>query len=72
MIPYVPPAEKETSKDKIESIPVKQAKKPLQILAMEPNFIIENDPEMKLNLTDEELINIIQQTENDYQELMLS
>ena len=44
----------------------------MPLLPLEPNFDIQNDNNMELNITDEELINIIQQTESDHQELMLS
>ena len=73
LVPYVPPQDKENeSKKKENQADGKFDKNPMQILPLEANIDDQNQDNMQLNMTDEELINLIQQTENDHQELMMS
>ena len=73
LVPYVLPQDKENENKKKE-IPARDqiTKNPMQILPLEANIDDQNQDNMELNMTDEELINLIQQTENDHQELMMS
>ena len=70
LVPYIPPK----SPQKVQKVgQVGETKNTVQLLPLEPHIDEPSDPnDMELNMTNEELINIIQQAETDNQELMLS
>ena len=69
-VPYqAPKKKKETSSDATKQLP---GPAPQPILPLENDIKTETADEIDLNITDAELINIIQQTENEHQELLLS
>ena len=69
LVPYNPPKSNNNSEKIGDAV---QHNEPTPLLAIEANVDTPATPDMELNMTDEELMNIIQQAENENQDLMLS